>query len=78
MDILNNCQSCGMSIDDGTYCEYCADENGELQPFEDRFVKMIQWMVKEDKNLSIEEAETKTKAYMRSMPAWKNHPKLTA
>ncbi len=72
-----SCQSCGMSIDDGIYCQYCLNENGELQNFEERFERMVQWALNEDKSLSREEAEEKTKAYMRTMPAWEKHPKLT-
>ena len=72
----HNCQSCGMPIDNGFYCQYCTNENGELQSYEERFERMVQWTLKEENNLSREQAETKTRAYMRTMPAWKNHPKL--
>ena len=31
------CESCSMPIESGTYCQYCVTENGELQPFDERF-----------------------------------------
>ena len=71
-----NCESCGMSIDNGMYCQYCVTENGELQAFEERFERMVQWINHEEEGLSQNEAETKTRAYMRKMPAWKDHPSL--
>ena len=72
----HNCESCGMAIDNGTYCQYCVNENGELQSFEERFERMVQWTKKEEANISQEEAENRTRAYMRTMPAWKDHPNL--
>lgn len=70
------CESCGMPIDDGQLCHHCADENGQLHPFEERFERMVQWAQGENPDLSRDEAEVRTKAYMRTMPAWKDHPKL--
>lgn len=60
-----------MSIDGGTYCQCCISENGELQAFGERFERMVQWAIKEEKQLSREGAEDKIKAYMCIMPAWK-------
>jgi hypothetical protein len=65
-----------MPIDDGAYCRYCINDEGELQTFEEIFERMVQWAMKENKNISRQEAEDRTRAYMRTMPAWKNHPKL--
>jgi len=76
MESNHNCESCGMSIDDGTYCQYCVNEKGELKAFDELFERMVQWTVKEEKNISHEDAKIKTRAYMRAMPAWKNHPSL--
>lgn len=73
---MNRCESCGMPIDDGTYCQYCVDDSGDLQAFEERFERMLQWAKKENSELSLAQATLKTKAYMRTMPAWKDHPKL--
>jgi len=29
-----------MPIESGRYCDYCTDESGALQPFEERFARM--------------------------------------
>lgn len=73
---MTNCQSCGMGIDNGTYCQYCVDEHGNLQAFEERFERMIQWVLMREPAVPRAEAETRTRAYMRTMPAWQNHPQL--
>jgi hypothetical protein len=67
-----------MTIEDGTYCDYCTDENGNLQSFDDRFDRMVQWMMRREHAASREEAEKKTLAYMATMPAWRNHPRVVA
>lgn len=71
-----HCQSCAMPIETGQYCQYCADQNGNLQPFEERFDRMVQWMSREKPHLSRDEAEKQTLAYMAQMPAWRDHPKV--
>ena len=73
-----HCQSCGMTIEDGVYCEYCTDENGNLQTFEDRFERMVQWVQRQENATSRADAERKTLAYMATMPAWRDHPKVRA
>ncbi len=70
------CESCSMPIESGRYCRYCVDESGELQPFDVRFERMVQWMIKNDPALGRTEAESRTRAHMRAMPAWKDHPRL--
>ncbi|MCU0224338.1 MAG: hypothetical protein MUF27_09750 [Acidobacteria bacterium] len=70
------CQSCSMPIESGLYCPHCVDEHGELQPFEVRFERMVQWMLRSDPSLRRTEAELRTRAHMRTMPAWKDHPRL--
>jgi hypothetical protein len=72
------CQSCAMPIENGRYCKYCADEKGNLQPFEDRFERMVQWTSREKPDLSLAEAQQQTLAYMAQMPAWRDHPKVKA
>lgn len=69
------CQSCGMPIEMGPYCSYCVDESGKLQPFEERFERMVQWMMRHEP-LDRRTAEERTRAYMRTMPAWRGHSKL--
>ena len=72
----HQCQSCGMAIDNGVYCQYCVDKNGQLQSFEERFERMLQWALKRNPNATRAQAEEQTRAYMRTMPAWQDHPKL--
>lgn len=69
------CQSCGMPIEMGPYCPHCVDERGKLQPFEERFERMVQWMMRHEP-LDRAAAEQRTRAHMRTMPAWRGHPKL--
>lgn len=70
------CQSCGMSISSGLYCRYCTQEDGSLQPFEERFERMVQWSLRQNPSLARDEAERKTLVYMRTMPAWRDHPRV--
>jgi hypothetical protein len=70
------CESCAMPIETGHYCQYCADEKGNLQPFEERFERMVQWMASQKPGLSREDAQEQTLAYMAQMPAWRDHPKV--
>ncbi len=70
------CHSCGMPIEAGIYCQYCTDESGKLQPFEERFERMVQWMSRQKPELSRRDAERQTLAYMAGMPAWRDHPKV--
>ena len=72
----HNCESCGMPIDGGHYCQYCVNEDGTLQDFETRFERMVQWQMRRGSPRA--QAETETLAYMASMPAWKDNPDLAA
>ena len=72
------CESCGMPIEAGPYCQYCVDPSGELQPFEERFERMVQWQARREPNASRAELEKKTLAYMATMPAWREHPRVKA
>ena len=72
------CQSCGMPIESGAYCPHCIDEEGNLQSFDERFERMSQWMLHQKQAATREEAEKKTLAYMATMPAWRDHPKVRA
>lgn len=76
MNSLNMCQSCGMKINIGKYCQYCVNEKGELQTFDERLEKMITWCREEDPNIPYDSAKLRTLEYMRTMPAWKNHPRI--
>lgn len=72
------CESCGMPIEAGPYCQYCVDASGKLQPFEERFERMVQWQAKREPSATRAELEDKTLAYMAGMPAWKGHPRVVA
>ena len=72
----HHCQSCGMTIESGPYCEYCVDENGALQDFDERLARMTQFMKRRDASLSPAEAEARTLDYMATMPAWRDHPRV--
>lgn len=63
-----------MPIEDGSYCEYCTDPDGQLQPFEERFERMVQWTMGRGRSPSRKQAEADTLAYMATMPAWRDHP----
>lgn len=76
MSGTEKCQSCGMPIESGIYCMYCVDANGNLQSFEERFERMVQWAASREPSLTRDMAEQRTRDYMRTLPAWRNHPKL--
>ena len=71
---MHKCESCGMPIESGIYCQYCVDDKGNLQDFETRFNRMQEWALK--KGASKDDARIQTIKYMSTMPAWKNHPEL--
>ena len=70
------CESCGMPIPRGIYCRHCVDEDGNLQLFDERLNKLMHWMLSHNPELTPNDAKTKAKLYMSSMPAWKDHPNL--
>ncbi|USQ96186.1 hypothetical protein [Caulobacter sp. RL271] len=72
----HNCESCGMPIETGSYCQHCVDEAGVLQDFPTRFERMVQWQ--ERRGSPRAQAEQETIAYMSKMPAWKDHPEVLA
>lgn len=70
------CESCGMPIEAGPYCPHCVDADGKLQAFDERFERMIQWQARREPDASRAVLEKKTLAYMATMPAWKDHPRV--
>ena len=72
------CESCSMPIESGSYCLHCVDGKGQLQPFDERFDKMVGWQMRQKPGLSRAEAERDTFAFMAKMPAWKDHPRVVA
>jgi hypothetical protein len=67
-----------MPIETGRYCQYCVDEKGELQSFEERFERMVSWQARKSPEKSRAVLEAETLAYMAKMPAWQDHPKVLA
>ena len=72
----HHCDSCGMPIETGRYCQYCVDAEGNLSSFENRLARMTAFIMGQDPSLDQAEAERKTRDYMATMPAWKDHPGL--
>ena len=70
------CESCSMPIETGQYCEHCVDAAGKLQPFEERFERMVSWQQRKKPDASRAELESETLAFMAKMPAWKDHPRV--
>jgi hypothetical protein len=67
-----------MPIETGPYCQYCLGSDGKLQPFEERFERMVQWQLRQKPGTERKQAERETLAYMATMPAWKDHPRVKA
>lgn len=76
MNDKHPCESCGMPIETGPYCPHCIDPStGELQAFDERFERMVTWQLRKQGG-SRQAAEQATLAYMATMPAWKDHPRV--
>ena len=67
-----------VAADAETYCSCCVTSTGELQPFDERFEKMVDWQLRQKPGLSRADAERDTYAFMGKMPAWKDHPRVIA
>jgi hypothetical protein len=67
-----------MPIESGPYCQHCVDSAGKLQPFDERFERMISWQQRKQPTATRAELETATLAFMATTPAWKDHPRVTA
>jgi hypothetical protein len=72
----HSCESCGMPIETGRYCTYCTTDSGELQPFDERFARMVAWQERRHPEQSRTDAEEATLAYLATMPAWRDHPRV--
>ncbi len=73
-----SCQSCSMTIEDGTLCQHCSDAEGNLLSFDECLERFVQWTRRREPDLGRPEAEHKTVAFMASMPAWADHPEVKA
>ena len=80
MTVAVNCESCGMPLTGAEdhaladpsipYCGYCAPE-GSLPPVEERLERFTQWTMSQD-GLEYGQAREKARAYMKTMPAWRD------
>jgi hypothetical protein len=73
----HTCESCAMTIETGRYCSYCTDSTGALQSFDERFERMVAWQARNEPDASRADIEASTLAYMSTMPAWRDHPRVT-
>lgn len=71
-----SCDSCGMPVAAGQYCDQCVDAKGNLQPFHERLEKMVEFQLHRNPGLTRDEAHSQSRQYMADMPAWRNHPEL--
>jgi hypothetical protein len=78
MTTTHACESCGMPIETGRYCDYCTDESGALQSFDERFERMVGWQARRHPDAIRQDIERQTLDYMATMPAWRDHPRITA
>ena len=72
-----SCESCSTPIESGRYCAHCTDADGNLQPFDERFERMVGWQERRHPEQSRAEVEAATLAYMATMPAWRDHPSVS-
>jgi hypothetical protein len=67
-----------MPIESGRYCVHCVTADGSLQPFEERFERMVGWQARRNPDAAREQLEAETLAYLATMPAWRDHPRVVA
>jgi hypothetical protein len=75
-----SCESCGMPLAGAEdhalhdvaipYCEYCAPQ-GTLQSAEESLERFTQWTMRQE-GLDYQAARERARAYLKTMPAWKN------
>lgn len=70
------CESCGMPIETGRWCPHCVDADGNLQAFDERFERMVAWQARREPDADRAALEAATLAYMATMPAWRDHPRV--
>ena len=78
MSAPTSCQSCGIAIPVGPYCQYCVDETGKLQTFEQRFERALAWHKRQRPDATPAALQRGVLAYMATMPAWQDHPRIRA
>jgi hypothetical protein len=65
-----------MTIETGRYCSYCIDSTGALVSFDERFERMVAWQARKEPEATRTDLEASTLAYMSTMPAWRDHPRV--
>jgi hypothetical protein len=65
-----------MTIETGRYCSYCTDSTGALVSFDERFERMVAWQARKEPEATRTDLEASTLAYMSTMPAWRDHPRV--
>ena len=78
MTTAHACESCGMPIETGRYCDYCTDSSGSLQSFDERFERMTSWQARRNPGATRQEIERQTLDYMATMPAWQDPPRVAS
>lgn len=73
----HKCESCSMPIESGAYCQHCAP-GGQLIAFEECVERFMQWTKKRDPDAAPSVMREQTLAFMSTMPAWKDDPRLAA
>jgi hypothetical protein len=73
-----SCEPCDMPIVCGQYCGYCTVSTGQLQSFDEWFERMIGWQARQHPDASRQQLESETLAYLATMPAWRDHPRVQA
>jgi hypothetical protein len=65
-----------MPIESGPYCTHCVGADGKLQAFDERFERMIAWQQRKEPTATRAQLEAATLAYMATLPAWADHPRV--
>jgi len=73
-----SCESCSMPTDGSQYCAHCVDDTGKLQPFDQRLERMVGWLKRQQPEAPRAQLERSALAWMATMPAWKDHPRIKA
>ena len=47
-----------------------------LQSFDERFERMVAWQARKEPEATRTDLEASTLAYMSTMPAWRDHPRV--
>jgi uncharacterized glyoxalase superfamily protein PhnB len=75
---MESCQSCGMPMAEAKpgqmYCGYCANEKGELHPYESVFEGTVTGYFMAMQGMDRGAAEVAAKEHLSKMPAWAGRP----